>query len=109
MTTHRAMRDQAMRSFKSMGRPTSVVSPGESGRGISHRRAKNRLGSIVGRFLLAERGVDLLLDVPVVLAEPLLLLLGEDPERHTHQALRELHVQPVLAVLGAAGHVEIEL
>src|SRR4051812_2344134 len=62
-----------------------------------------------GPLLLAERGLDLLLDVSVVLGERLFLFLGEQPERHPHDALRELRVQPVLAVLRAAGHVEIEL
>ena len=82
--------------------------PGRGGRS-GPRRVGDPDDAISGSALLAERGVDLLLDVPVVLAERLLLLLGEQPERHTHQALLELHVQPVLAVLRAPGYVEVEL
>src|SRR5262245_4069985 len=59
--------------------------------------------------LLAERVLDLLLDVAEVFAERPFLFLGEETERHAHDALRELHVQPILAVLRAARHVEIEL
>src|ERR1700747_904754 len=59
--------------------------------------------------LLAEGGVDLLLDVAEILAEHLFLVFGQEPERHAQHALRELDVQPVLSVLGAARNVKIEL
>src|SRR3954462_15592579 len=74
-------------------------------------RASASLWLIVNHilFFLAERVVDLLLDVAVVLAEELLLLLGQQPERHAHDALRELDVQPVLPVLRAARNVETQL
>src|SRR6185295_4467256 len=65
-------------------------------------------GAISSR-LFAERCLDLLLDVAVVLAERLFFFWREQPERHAHHALRELDVQPVLAVLRAAGDMEVEL
>src|SRR5207248_3333493 len=61
------------------------------------------------RRLLAKRVVDLLLDVAVVLAKRLFFGVGEEPERDANRTLRELHVQPVLTVLRAARHVEVEL
>src|SRR5262245_26928207 len=68
-------------------------------------------GSVGGpsALLLAESLVDLLLDVLVVLVEQLGLVLGQDPERDPHDALRELHVEPVLAVRDpVAGDLEEE-
>ena len=60
-------------------------------------------------FFLRNVSSTCFLDVPEVLAKKLLLVFGEEPERHPHHALRELHVQPVLAMFRPAGHVEIEL
>src|SRR3954470_11397430 len=60
-------------------------------------------------LLLPERVVDLLLDAAVVLPELLFLLFGEKPERYAHHALGKFHVEPVLPVLRACRHLEIEL
>ena len=62
-----------------------------------------------GLFLLRlERVLHLLLDVAVVLPERPLFLLGQDSEWHADQTFRELHVEPMLAILDATRHVEIE-
>src|SRR6187455_1100172 len=60
------------------------------------------------RLLRGHRLFDLLADVSVVLAQRLLLFGGEDLEGHAHEALGELDVQPVLAVLDPARDVEIQ-
>ena len=52
---------------------------------------------------ILERLLDLLADVLVVLRQQLLFLLGQDSEGDAYQALLELHVQPVLAILDAPG------
>src|SRR5574339_285496 len=58
--------------------------------------------------LLFKRVLNLLADVAVVLLQRLPLVLGEDPERHAHEGVREFHVEPVLTVLDAAGNLEIQ-
>src|SRR5262249_36333233 len=47
---------------------------------------------------LPERVVDLLLDRFEVLPQQLFFVFRQDPERHAHDALFELHVEPVLTV-----------
>ena len=59
-------------------------------------------------LLRLERVLDLLADGLVVLVQQLLFLFGQDSERHAHQALLELHVEPMLAVRDAARHLEVE-
>src|SRR4051812_44639013 len=71
------------------------------------RRARGSCCSF-GLLLRLERLFDLLLDAAVVLRQHLLLFFSEDPERDADQALLELDVEPVLAVLDAARDVEIE-
>src|SRR4051812_35885307 len=62
---------------------------------------------VCGLLLRREGLLHLLADVAVILVGDLLLVLGEDAERDADERLLELHVQPVLAVLDAAGDLEI--
>src|SRR4051794_8985439 len=65
--------------------------------------------SLVSGLLLTERRLHLLLDVVIVLAEGLFFRLGKQPEGDPDHAVREFHVEPVLAELRATGDVEIQL
>src|SRR5436190_20038181 len=60
------------------------------------------------RLLRSERLFDLPLDALVVLRDEALFVVGQDSKRHAHEAVLELHVEPMLAVGDAAGDLEVE-
>src|SRR5215204_685608 len=93
-------------------RARSPFGPAGRARKASARNYSESRPVRAGRALLLlrrlERFLDLLANVAVVLRQQLLFFFGQDAERHAHDGLGELHVEPVLAVLDAAGHAEEE-